>query len=244
MGYASVNLVSQIIAQSLSYSTPQTVGGTPVDLMKIGNSLDTNLIPEATVEQFIQFADSEIDAQLSTMYSTPLQEFANFETILYVDIDSSSLGGYIVTTNKSPFYPGDNIILTDSENTERYVIDTIVDNVTKNIFTTTEPILVDFKAIETRIIRVAYPNPIPLISARRAGANIYERYFASQSSPNESEYGKMMRKLAKNDIDNILLGRTVLHAQKRIANIFYNSNLDGRYAMPNITTSDANTGDN
>jgi hypothetical protein len=241
MGYSTIPLIEQIIAQSLTYSTPASIG-TPVDLMKIGNVLDVNLVPSQTVEQFIQFADSEIDAQLSEMYVTPLQEFANFETTLYSDIDDYN--DYIITTNRAPFYPGDNIILTDGENTERYVIESIVDDVTRNIFMTTTPILVAFKAIITRIIRVAYPNPIPLISARRAGANIYERYFASQSSPNESEYGKMMRKLAKNDIDNILNGRTILHAQKRIGNRFYNSNLDGRYSLPKTDTNETNTNDN
>lgn len=240
MGYSTVQLIQEIIAQSLSYSTPTSIG-TPVDLMKIGNSLDVNLVPTQTVEQFIQWADNEIDAQLSEMYVTPLQEFANFETILYSDIDDYN--DYIITTNKCPFYVGDNIILTDFENEGRYTIESIIDDVTRNIFATTEPILFHFGAAVTRIIRVAYPNPIPLISARRAGANIYERYFASQSSPNESEYGKMMRKLAKNDIDNILQGRTILHAQKRIGNRFYNSNLDGRYALPKIETTDNNTND-
>ena len=237
MGYSTITLIERIISQTLTSSTPESIG-TTVDLLKIGNTLDSNLIPEDTVEQYIQWADSEIDSAISELYVTPLCEFSNFETVLYSDIDEYY--DYVITTNRCPFYPGDNIILTDGENEERHVIETIVDNVNSNIFTTELPVQYAFDAIVTRIIRVSYPNPVPLISARKAAANIYEKYFMAESSPSESEYGKMLRKLARSDINNILNGRTILHAQKRIGNRFYNSNLDDRYGLPNIEISDNN----
>ena len=236
-GYSTRVLIERILAQSLTYSTPDSID-TPVDLLKIGNTLDSNLIQNSTVDQYIQWADSEIDSALSELYVTPLCEFANFETVLYSDI--SEYNDYVVTTNRCPFYPGDNIILTDGEHEERHTIEDVVDNVNSNVFTTELPVQFFFSAITTRIIRVTYPNPIPLVSARKAAANIYEKYFMAQSSPNESDYGKMLRKLSRGDINNILNGRTILHAQKRIGRRFYNSNLDDRYGLPNIQISDNN----
>ena len=130
--------------------------------------------------------------------------------------------------------------MTDGETEERHVIESIVDNVNSNVFTTEDPIQYAFDAIVTRIIRVCYPSPIPLVSARKAAANIYEKYFMAQTDPAESDYGKMLRKLARSDINNILNGRTILHAQKRIGNRFYNSNLDDRYGLPDIQITDNN----
>jgi hypothetical protein len=71
-----------------------------------------------------------------------------------------------------------------------------------------------------------------LISARLTSANIYDKYFASQASPNMSDFGKTMRALATNSLNNILNGRTVLHGQMRVGNRFFNSNLQDRYSLP------------
>jgi hypothetical protein len=76
-----------------------------------------------------------------------------------------------------------------------------------------------------------------------AAANIYEKYFMSQSSPNESEYGKLLRKLARADLNNILQGRTILHGSQRIGRRFYNSNLVDRYGLPNTQVGENNIDD-
>ena len=237
MGYSNQSLVVKILAQSLTYSTPTSLG-TPVDLIQIGNTLDTNLVPDTVVDQYIQWADSEIDSALSELYVTPLCEFANFESTLESDI--GEYNDYVITTNRCPFYPGDNIILSDGEHEERHVIESIINTTDNNVFTTEDPVQYTFSAITTRIIRVAYPNPIPLISARKSAANLYDKYFMAQSSPEKSDYGNMLRKLARGDINNILNGRTILHAQKRIGRRFYNPNLDDRYGLPDMQISENN----
>jgi len=160
---------------------------------------------------------------------------ANFETTLLSDIDEYN--DYIITSNRCPFYPGDNLILTDGEVEERHIVESVINDIDQNIFTTLTPVIYDFEAKVTRVIRVSYPDPLPLISARMASANIYEKYFMSQTSPSQSEYGILMRKLARGDINNILNGRTILHGQHRIGRRFYNPTLVDRYGLPSQSVS-------
>lgn len=238
MGYSNIGLVERIVAQALTSGTPDDIG-TPVDLLKIGNVFDSNVISEDTVDRYIQWADSEIDSVLNELYVTPFCELADFETVLFSDINDYN--DYIIATSRCPFYPGDNLILTDGEVEERHIVESIVNDVDRNIFTTITPIVYEFSAKKTRVIRVSYPDPLPLISARLSAANIYDKYFMSQSSPNESEYGKLLRNLARVDLNNILNGRTILHGQHRIGRRFYNSNLVDRYGLPSrgqVTDSD------
>jgi hypothetical protein len=186
-------------------------------------------------------SDSQIDASLNSLYVTPLQEKANFETKLLSDI--TEYNDLVIATNTCPFYPGDVLVLTDGNNTDRFTITSIINVNDRNVFQVTPDVSYAFSAVETRMFRISYPEPISLTSARLAAANIYEKYFMSQSSPNESEYGKLLRKLARQDINNILNGRTILHGAKRIGRRFYNSNLVDRYGLPNTQPGENNIDD-
>ena len=229
MGYSTVILVERILAQALTSSSPQDLVS-PVDLLKIGNTLNTNLVPELIVEQYILWADEDINAAVNELYATPLCEKADFETVLYSDINEYN--PYIITAKGCPFYPGDIIILNDGIHEERHTIKEIVDLINRNVFLTEQPVIYYFKASDTRVIRVKYPEPVTLISARLAAANIYDKYLMSQSAPNKSEYGKYLRQLARVDINNVLNGRTILHGEHRIGRRFYNANLVDRYSLP------------
>lgn len=229
MGYSTVILVERILAQALTSSSPQDLVA-PVDLLKIGNTRDSNLVPESIVEQYILWADEDINAAVNELYKTPLCEKADFETVLYSDINEYNQ--YIITEKGCPWYPGDIIILNDGINEERHIIREVVDLINRNVFLTEEPIIYHFKASNTRVIRIKYPEPVTLISARLAAANIYDKYLMSQSAPNKSEYGQYLRQLARVDLNNILNGRTILHGEHRIGRRFYNANLVDRYSLP------------
>ena len=229
MGYCNSTHVERILAQALTSSTPDNLS-TPVDLLKIGNTLDSNLVTDSIVNQYILWADEDINATMSEMYKTPLCERADFETTLYSDINEYN--PYIITTNSCPFYVGDIIILNDGIHEERHIIEDIIDLVDRNVFQTVNAVNYNFLASNTRVIRVKYPEPITLVSARLSAANIYDKYFMAQSSPDKSEYGKYLRQMARVDLNNILNGRTILHGQHRIGRRFYNANLADRYDLP------------
>ncbi|KKK64481.1 hypothetical protein LCGC14_2983800, partial [marine sediment metagenome] len=81
-------------------------------------------------------------------------------------------------------------------------------------------------------MRIQFPPPINQVSARYAASFIYDKYFASQSSPNMSEYGTYLREQTKIDINNVLNGTTVFNGQHRTGRRFYNANLIDQYGLP------------
>lgn len=218
MGYCNKIDIEKVIAQAATVGSPEELGSL-VDLIKIGNVIDSNLIPDDTVNQYIQWADNEIDSNISQMYNTPLVETANFEVEMFANIDDYN--SYIVTERVAPLNIGDVVFLKQYGYHERFIIKDSLDSVNKNIFLTEEPILYPFKAIKTKIIRVAYPNPITVTSAMLAASRIYDRYFSGQVDPNESQFGKNLREQARRNINNILNGRTILHGIHRIGGSGY-----------------------
>lgn len=227
MGYSSITDVTNILAQSLTSATSQTDAfNTTENLLNVGNVLNNNLITNDTVNAYIQMADREIDGMLTQLYKTPLEEVANWEGNLYSDL--TEYNDYIILEETAPLSPGDIILLVSSPHQERHQIDEII---AYNMFSTVDPIQYEFP-VGTRIIRVSYPDPIRFISARKAAATIYDKYFSAESSPGTSTFGQVLRDIARQQIDNILNGRTILHGIHRIGRRFANSNLIDQYNLP------------
>lgn len=228
MAYCTETDITRTIAQALTSATANTTDnlGTYGNLMNIGNTLDKNLVSSDNIDYYIQLADSEIDAALSQLYVTPFCEKCDFETVLYSSIDEYN--PYIVLERTCPLAAGDNIILTDGVHEERRQIDLVIDGTT---FSTVSPIQYFFLE-DTRILRVTYPPPIRFISARLASANIYDKYFSSESSPNTSNFGNQLRELAQGRLNDILNGSIILHGHMRIGRRFYNPNLVDQYNLP------------
>lgn len=227
MGYTNTKAIELRIAQSLTTAAPSSLDA-PVDLLQIGNVLDSNLVPQATVDQYIAWADEHIDSVLSQLYLTPFCEVADFETCLYANIDSYN--DYVVLEHPCGLNIGDIIELRSGSVFERHIIADVIDEQNRNIFSTSEPIDFAFQA-GTRVIRLKYPNPISLISASLAAAFIYDRYFMAQADVNESEFGKYLRKQAEQQLNNILEGRTILHGVRRIGRRLYNPNIPSQYGL-------------
>lgn len=228
MGYCNEQDIENVIAQALTSATASSPDafGSLGPLINIGNSLDKNLIPDSSVEYYIQMADREIDAVLSEVYNTPFCELSNFETVLYSDI--YEYNPYIITEKACPLMVGDEVILLGDGQEERHVISEVISSM---IFATEEEIGYFFPA-DSRVVRVSYPDPIRFISARKASATLYDKYFSSESSPNTSKFGEYLRDLALMDLNNILNGTIILHGQHRIGRRFYNSNTVDQYGLP------------
>lgn len=227
MGYSNIVQIEKILAQALTSSTPSDLTQA-VDLLKIGNTLDTNQVSTDIVDQYIAWADSEINASISSLYTTPLFEHSDFETTLLSNIDDYN--NYIVTSDSSPFYIGDAVVISDGTNEERHIISEIIDPLDMNVFATSETINFAFGS-GSRVLRISYPLPIPLTSARLAAANIYDKYFLAQAAPGKSEYGLELRKAANQTIMDILSGGIILHGQHRVGRAFYNPTLLRQYGL-------------
>jgi len=231
MGYCTIQDIENIIAQALTSATTNSLDpATPGDLLTIGKSLDTNLVTEAIVNSYILYADTEINATLSALYKVPLEQKIDLETVLYSAIDAYN--EYIVLEEPWPLNPGDSVILTDGTVTENHVIN---EAISPDVYSTVTPISYHFP-IGTRIVRVKYPDPIPLVSARMAAANIYDKYYVSEASPDTSNFGKYIREQARALLNNILNGRTILHGHHRVGGSrFWNPTLDAQYGLPKGT---------
>jgi hypothetical protein len=223
--------ITNILANALTTASPSsTITNQKIDLLKIGNTLDTNQVNQSIVNQFLMWGDNLVDSALSELYSTPLLEKGDFEAVLIASI--TEYNNYIVTDKPCPFNIGDMILLTDGVHEERHIIEENLNTMDNNMFSTTDAIVYPFIAYQTRVVRISYPYPISLVATQLSAAAIYDKYFASQSSPNESKYGQFLRTQARQEMNNVLNGRTVLHGQHRIGRRFYNPTLVDRYALP------------
>jgi hypothetical protein len=228
MGYSNRADIELVIAQSLTSATSQTTNGlgTLSSLLNVGNVLDNNLVTNDVLDYYIQLADSEIDGALSQLYKTPFCQVADFESVLFADMDDHNTN--IVLEERCPLTIGDTVILTNGTVTETHIIDVII---VPTMFGTADEIGFNFAA-DTRIIRISYPNPVRYISARLSSATIYDKYFSAEVSPSTSKYGQYLREITRQEINNILNGRTILHGQERIGRRFYNPTLVEQYGLP------------
>jgi hypothetical protein len=212
----------------MTTSTPDTLDSREL-LVNFGNQLDSNLITDDILNEHIRNADITINGSLNEMYKTPLKEYADLELSLASDIDSYNNDIVLSSPQAGVLVPGDILALTDGVSQETHSVMSVINDYTVE---TDDEVVYLYSADSARVLRIRYPDPIPLISARLASANIYDKYFAAQSNTQQSEFGKTMRTLATNSLNNVLNGRTVLHGQMRIGNRFFNSTLKDRYNLP------------
>lgn len=228
MGYASRQLVQNVLSQTLTSATTPTLEGRG-KLINFGNQVDKNLITNDIMDNFISMADSFINSTLSVLYKTPLTEVADAEFILALSTDPYSVEVILEDNKAGSLVPGDNLIFVQDGIEERGIVSSVENS---SSFTLESALGITYDPSYTRLIRVRYPDPIPNISARIAAASIYDRYFSSQSSSEKSDYGKTQRSMARLDINNILNGRVVLHGQHRIGRRFASGTLMDRYGLP------------
>ncbi len=228
MGYCTGTDIENVIAQAMTSATAQTVSGLDslAPLVYVGNVFDNEIDDSSIIDSYIQISDREIDSYVSQMYKTPLSQKVDLETNLFSDIDVYN--DYIVVDEAIPFSPGDQIIITQDGIIEDHVIEEVISS---TVFSTEESVQYAF-TYGARVVRVTYPNPIRFISSKMSAANVYDKYFSSQSSPNVSTFGQSLREIARTQINNILNGRTILHGQQRIGRRFLNPNLVEQYDLP------------
>jgi len=228
MGYCTRTDIENVIAQSLTSATaptPDSLTSTS-SLLNIGNTFNRNLVTYDVIDSYIRIADSRIDATLSELYRTPFEEKVDVEASLFSPIYEHN--SYIILDKIIPLTAGDQIIIVDGDTQERHVIKEIV---SESTYSTEEEIQYAFP-VDSRVVRVTFPPPLRWVSARLSAANIYDKYFAAESSPNTSTFGKTLRDLAQSDLQNVLNGIIILHGALRIGRRFWNPNLADQYSLP------------
>lgn len=229
MGYSTIAECDSLLAQALTSARP-TSDYQKVKLINVGDVRDINRVPDDVVEFYISLADSQIDGILSEQYEMPMKKCAHGEWRLQADINEYNQ--IVEITTACNIVPGDEVVLRDDSSGYEdlpNVVDEVIDQYS---FTLYNPISGYFEAATTRVIRISFPPPINQISARYACSFIYDKYFSAQNAPNLSDYGKELRNIAMQQLNDILNGKVILRepCTRRIGDRFASPALDDTYA--------------
>ena len=224
MGYCTIGEVDNLLAQALTSATNSTSQARR-NLLQIGKTRDKNSISDDIINQYIRWACQEIDSHFNQLYKVPFCEQVAFQTSLVSDI--TEYNSYLVLEKACSLSSGDQIILTDGTDEERHEIYEVIGNA---VFSTLETISVPFAA-GTRLLHVKFPDPVPWIAARLTAANVYDKYYSAQVSPNISDYGKFLRNQAMQKINSVLTGKTILFGVQRVGRVLYDPNIDAQYVL-------------
>lgn len=222
MGYSTRQEVIIALANALSQGSPDAPGSVQ-PITSVGQLL-SDTVPDSQLYQYIRWGDEQIDAALSSIYRVPLRRINRGSYNLAADVTAGDTS--ILMEDTTRFIEGDVVVIRDDTNSQQLTVSTIPN---ENTITFTLPITDSYLAVDAKIERIKYPDPIPLVSAKLAAATIYDKHFAAQVEGNASEYGKILRKMAFDDLNQILNGVVrldIADADDFVGRRFYNPALD------------------
>ena len=202
MGYSTKYDITLVLANALSQGSP-TQPGVLVPIATIGQTI-SDAVTDAQVNGYIKFADDQVDAAIFGLYEVPLRRVNRGTYRLAADATTGDTALTMVDSTR--FTSGDLIVIRDSTNMQEVRIASPDGIPSDAQITLAAPLLYSFSDLDTTVERIRYPDPIPLISARLAAATLYDKHFAAQVTGNETDYGKLLRKMAFDDINQILSG--------------------------------------
>jgi hypothetical protein len=224
MGYSSKAEVIQALATALTSGQPNSPG-VLVDVTTVGK-LVTDTVNDSEIYQYIRWSDENINAAISSVYQIPLQRINRGSYDLAADVVAAQT--FILLADATIFTEGDVVVLRDLALAQSQTL-TVLSIPNENRINFTTPITLSYSMLTTKVERIRYPDPIPKMSARLAAAYLYDRHFAAQVDGNESDYGKYLRNLVKQDMNNILAGTIKLllaEAGQYVGRRYYNAALD------------------
>jgi hypothetical protein len=199
MGYATKQEVIQALANAMTEGNPAGPG-VPFPMTSIGHSI-TDTLPDEDIEQYIRWADSNIEAAISSIYVIPLKRVNLGWFQLAMDVTAGAT--YCILYDTTRFNPGDVVLIRNESTWQELTIDSVP---SKSRLNFTGAISSSYLAVDTKIERISYPDPIPKLSAKLAAAHLYDKHFAAQQEGNQSEFGVKLRKAAYAELNQILSG--------------------------------------
>ncbi len=198
MGYSTKIEVAMELASVLTSGNPT---GSPVQaLISIGNTL-TDTVSDLEMQAFIRTADSEIDALIGSIYMTPLTRVIEGSFPILVNVTAGDT--QIILKDATRFNIGEALLIRSASSSQELVV---LDLPNVNTIDVVLPVTNSYVAASSLVDRLRFPDPIPKISARLAAANIYDKHFAAEAEPNQSEFGNQLRAMAYEQINGILAG--------------------------------------
>ena len=229
MGYSTKQEVIEALANALSQGSPDQPG-VLVEVTTVGKTV-SDTVSDEQLYQYIRWADENLDAAISSIYTVPLKRVNRGSYDLAMDVTAGDTMALL--SDATRFTIGDVVLIRNEETGEYQEMTVSGTPVTTYVgmieldFTT--PIINSYPMLTTKIERIRYPEPIPKMSARLAAAYLYDKHFAAQVQGNQSEFGKYLRELVYQDLNGILAGTVRLlipDAGMYVGRRYYNPALD------------------
>jgi len=226
MGYSTKTEVVIALANAISSGNPAPGPLGLIPITSIGKTV-TDTVPDSDIQQYIRWADENIDATISSIYLVPLHRIN--EGTFRLAMDATAGDSQLVLEDATKFIEGDVILIRDDVNQQELTVASFSTISPETTILTTPVLLHSYLATTAKVERIRYPAPIPKISARLAAAILYDKHFAAQVEANQSEFGKALRALAYMDLNQILAGAIrlkIADAHRYMGRRYYNHGLD------------------
>jgi hypothetical protein len=219
MAYCTIQFMKALLPKTI------TIGDTNITTPVLNAPVSSNSIDTRTAQFYINFATQEIDSRLSTVYVVPLKRIKTAEVLLTTDCQKGSVT--VKVADNGPFVAGVLVRIGDLLRSEVNEVKLLPDNeYDTNTVTLMNGVSRNFTLAAQSILSVvAYPDPVPLVCARLAVATVIDRLFVAEQDPDVSNYGKSLRTLASNDLDEVMAGGMRLNGQDFVGRRFVRTSL-------------------
>ena len=219
MAYCTTRFMQAILPKTIIIDNANVT--TPV----LGKPGTASTVDVRTAQFYINFASQEIDSRLSTIYVVPLKRIKTVELPLIEHCQKGSKT--IKVEDNGGFKSGVLVRIGDIYHTEVNEVDRLPsEEYDLNTILLMKATARDYTIGNQSIISViAYPDPIPLVCARIAVATIIDRLFVAEQDPDTSNYGKSLRTLVSNNLDEIMAGGIRMNGQDFVGRRFVRMSL-------------------
>jgi hypothetical protein len=227
----------------MSYATLSDLRAVLPENITIGDVTAVNVIQgkrdtisTSDANKFLYYANQYVDSRLHAYYLVPLKRIKKISQPITANMLPSSC--VVQVPDAGMFFAGGCVKLHDTNGEEINKIAEVPEefdglcNLNNVILSVPTANAYDSGSCAYMDLLV-YPDPVPIMTARFAVSYIYDKLFATDGSPDVSNYGKAMRNLAKEDLDSILTGQTRLEGQEYTGSRFV------RYQVFNLHKSPA-----
>jgi hypothetical protein len=203
MGYSVKAEVIQALANVLTAGSPNPGPLGTIPVTSIGKSV-TDTVPDSDIQQYIRWADENIDATISSIYDIPLRRVNRGTFRLAMDVTAGDSA--LVLEDATKFIEGDVVLIRNDSTSQQLTVVSFLPVSPDTTMQVTPVVTSSYLAADAKVERIRYPDPIPKCSARLAASYLYDKHFSAQVEANQSEFGKVLRKLAYEDLNAVLSG--------------------------------------
>jgi hypothetical protein len=210
MAYCTIEDLRKVLPKTITIGDNNMVNSDTIVTQGKPDTLSTR-----SAQIYIDQATQDINGWLRTIYFCPLRRIKAVEETITTNV---AAGADILYVHDAAMFNVTGLIrISDGTNTETSVItEMFQEDPTRLNQMRIQPKLSNSysAASPTYVSLLRFPDPIPIVCARIAAANIIDRLFVTEKAPDvPTGYGKGQRSKAMSEIDAVLAGAIRLEGQ-------------------------------